>query len=178
MFNQAALEAIGVAFAMDVPRVALLVLPAEGSVRRAVFDLRTLGINAHGLDVQDAERGGAYLLQNGAGREAAPTLLVATLATTRGLDLPELTHVFMLGVPRSLTADAYLHVAGRVGRFGKSGKVIAVLEARHEVQKEKKKDGKVKMGYKDEPAWLQKIYRRVGVRPTRFEHFGDDEREE
>lgn len=160
------------AFAIDVPRVALLVLPAEASVRRAVFDLRTLGVNAHGLDVLDTERGGAYLLRKGNQHEANPTLLVATLATMRGLDLPDLTHVFMLGVPQSLTADAYLHVAGRVGRFGKSGKVITILEPRHEVVREKVK-GKEKISFKDEPAWVKKIYRQVEVTPTKFEHFSE-----
>lgn len=170
-FNQAAFETIGVAFAVDVPRVALLVLPAEASVRRAVFDLRSLGINAHGLDVLDTERGGAYLLQKGTQSEANPALLVATLATMRGLDLPDLTHVFMMGVPQSLSSDAYLHVAGRVGRFGKSGKVITILEPRQEIQK--KRGTEVKMGFKDEPAWMQKIYRQIEVTPTKFEHFGD-----
>jgi hypothetical protein len=165
------LEAVAAAFAFDVPRVALLVLPAEASVRRAVFDLRLLGVNAHGLDVLETARGGAYLLQHGTEAEANPTLLVSTLATTRGLDLPDLTHVFILGVTEALTADAYLHVAGRVGRFGRPGKVVTVLESRRQVTGKKK--GKV--NYKDEPKWLQKIYTTVGVVPTKLDHFGDPE---
>lgn len=154
--------------------MALLVLPADASVRRAVFDLRLLGVNAHGLDVLDTARGGAYLLQHGTQPEADPTLLVSTLATTRGLDLPDLTHVFILGIPEALTADAYLHVAGRVGRFGKPGKVVTVLESRRQVAG-KRKD---KIAYKDEPKWLNKIYRAIDVTPTKFEHFGDAEEQE
>lgn len=167
-FNPAALEAIAVAFAVDVPYVALLVIPADASVRRAVFDLRTLGVNAHNLDVAEATKGGGYLLRKDVQPDAEPTLLVSTLATVRGLDLPELSHVFLLGIPRALTADAYLHVAGRVGRFGKGGKVVAVVEERREIE-----TAEGKTGYKDEPAWLKKIYERVGVRPTKFEHFED-----
>lgn len=173
-FNQAALEAIAAAFAFDVPRVALLVLPADASVRRAVFDLRLLGVNAYGLDVLDTARGGAYLLQHGTQTEANPTLLVSTLATTRGLDLPDLTHVFILGVPEALTPDAYLHVAGRVGRFGKPGKVVAVLESRQKVAGKRKG----KTAYKDEPKWLNNIYQAIDVIPTKFEHFGDAEEQE
>ncbi|KAH8102525.1 hypothetical protein BXZ70DRAFT_787300 [Cristinia sonorae] len=63
-FNVNALEAIGLTFALEVPRVALLVLPASAGVRRAVYELRLLGVNAHGLD------GNA-------------TLLVSTVACTR-----------------------------------------------------------------------------------------------
>ncbi|KAI0687761.1 P-loop containing nucleoside triphosphate hydrolase protein [Cytidiella melzeri] len=168
-FNQAALEATAAVFAFDVPRVALLVLPAAASVRRAVFDLRMLGVNAHGLDVLDTARGGAYLLQQGTQAEANPALLVSTLATTRGLDLPDLTHVFILGVPEALTADGYLHVAGRVGRFGKPGKVIAILESRRQMVGTRKD----KLSYKDEPLRLKKIFKAIKVTPTKLEYFDD-----
>jgi len=89
-----------------------------------------MGVNAHGLDLQDEKRGKAYLLNKGDAVRANPTLLVATLATTRGLDLPDLTHVFVLGVPEGRAVDAYLHLAGRVGRFGRGGKAISVVEKR------------------------------------------------
>lgn len=127
-FNPVALEAIAAAFALDVPAFALLVLPSSAPVRRAVHELQSLGVNAQGLDMLD-----------GRVRTADPTLLVATLATTRGLDLPSLTHVFVLGIPEGpavsgLTVDAYLHVSGRVGRFGRSGRVVSVVEAADEAK--------------------------------------------
>lgn len=128
-FNPVALEAIAAAFALDVPAAALLVLPSSAPVRRAVYELQTLGVNAYGLDMLDHHRE----------RKADPTLLVATLATTRGLDLPSLTHVFVLGIPEGpavtgRTVDAYLHVSGRVGRFGRSGKVVSVVEGEDEAK--------------------------------------------
>ncbi|KAF9523605.1 P-loop containing nucleoside triphosphate hydrolase protein [Crepidotus variabilis] len=132
-FNPISMEAIASAFAVDVPSVGLLVIPSSAPLQRAVYELRTMGVNAHGLDLLKERRGKDYLLQNADVRRANPTLLVATLATTRGLDLPTLTHVFVLGVPEGpsvtgRTVDAYLHIAGRVGRFGRSGRVISVVE--------------------------------------------------
>ena len=153
-------------FALDVPRVARLVLHGSAPVERAVYDLRTLGVNAHGLDVLDSERGGAYLLQKGTSPAANPALLVSTLATTRGLDLPDLTHVFVLAPGDALDNDVYLHAAGRVGRFGRGGKVITVVEAPHVVRLA---NGKTKSV--DEPNRLQRIYKRIGITPVKLEHF-------
>lgn len=166
-FNVNALEAVSAAFALDVPRVALLVLPSSAPVRRAVYDLRKLGVNAQGLDILDDKRGGAYLVGKGTDvMSDKPTLLVSTMASTRGLDLPDLTHVFLLGVPEDRSVDSYLHAAGRVGRFGKSGKVISILEARHKVRK-----AKGGMGMKDDPCWFGQTFATIGVKPTKLVHF-------
>lgn len=149
-FNVISMETIAAAFALDVPSVGLLVVPSDAPVERAVYELRNLGVNAVGLDLVK-ER---YLLD---ARGANPTLLVATLATTRGLDLPLLTHVFLLGIPegRSVTGrtvDAYLHISGRVGRFGGSGRVISIVEE------------------KDSPKMLR-ILDTLYKKPVAFEHW-------
>ncbi|THH33515.1 hypothetical protein EUX98_g648 [Antrodiella citrinella] len=176
-FNPSTLETIALAFALDVPRVALLVLPASAAVRRAVFDLRSLGVNAHGLDVLQTERGGAYLERNAKDRDAAanadPILLVSTLASTRGLDLPEMTHVFMLGIPEDRSADTYAHMAGRVGRFGRTGKVVSVIETVPMGQSPgivPRKAGKME-DLPDEVEWLRHIFGQLGITPVVFEHF-------
>lgn len=132
-FNPNAFEAIATAFALDVPSIALLVLPSSSSVQRAVYELRDMGINAHGMDLLIGEKGRSHLLHGADAREDNPTLLVSTLATTRGVDLPELTHVFILGIPEGpkvtgRAVDAYVHLAGRVGRFGRGGKVVTIVE--------------------------------------------------
>ena len=169
-FHPAIMEAVAAAFAVDVPRVALLVLPASAPLQRAVYDLRMLGVNAHGLDLLADDRGRGHLLRGAGDRvEANPTLLVSTLASTRGLDLPDLSHVFILGVPEGeRRVDAYLHIAGRVGRFGRGGKVISVLRERHE---EAGKDGKKVVVVVDEPGQLVRLLRTIGVEPTKYEHF-------
>lgn len=173
-FNPSTLETIALAFALDVPRVALLVLPGSAAVRRAVFDLRSLGVNAHGLDVLQTERGGAYLEKNVKDGDAAnvnPILLVSTLASTRGLDLPEMTHEFLLGIPGDRSADTYAHMAGRVGRFGRTGKVVTVIETvPRGLNRVPSKVGKTEVST-DEIAWLWDIYSQLGITPVVFEHF-------
>ena len=161
------MEAIAAAFALDVPSVALLVLPSDAPVQRAVYDLRLLGVNAHPLDVVKNENGKTHLMRRNLDSVAEnPTLLVSTLASTRGLDLPELSHVFILGVLDGGSVDSYLHVAGRVGRFGRGGKVISVVADRHEVVEA---NGKKKM--RDEPRLMKTMFRKMGINAVRFEHF-------
>ena len=165
-FHPAIMEAVAAAFAVDVPRVALLVLPASAPLQRAVYDLRMLGVNAHGLDLLADDRGRGHLLRGAGDRvEANPTLLVSILASTRGLDLPDLSHVFILGVPEGeRRVDEYLHIAGRVGRFGRGGKVIRVLRERHD---EDGKDGKKVVVVVDEPGQLASLLRTIGVEPKK-----------
>ncbi|KAF5384794.1 hypothetical protein D9615_001424 [Tricholomella constricta] len=153
-FNPNAMEAIATSFALDVPSVALLVLPSSSPVQRAVYELREMGVNAHRLDLLTDEKGRSHLLRGGDSGQENPTLLVSTLATTRGLDLPELTHVFILGIPdgpkvNGRTVDAYVHLAGRVGRFGRGGKVITVVEKEaEEEEKEEERGSGVRQGSK------------------------------
>jgi len=51
--------------------------------------------------------------------------LVATDVAARGLDLPELSHVFQFEVPED--QEAYVHRAGRTGRAGASGIAISLV---------------------------------------------------
>ncbi|KAG6329940.1 hypothetical protein ID866_9150 [Astraeus odoratus] len=162
--NPVMLEAVASIFALDVPRVALLILPASASVRRVIFELRQLGVDAHALDLLGNEAGGAHLLSRDASVPSEnPTLLVSTQATTRGIDFPALSHVFLLGVPRERAGDAYLHFGGRVGRFGKRGKVVTILEAKRLM------DEKLAVG--DEPKKMSILLKQMGITPTKLEHF-------
>ncbi|KAJ7092613.1 P-loop containing nucleoside triphosphate hydrolase protein [Mycena epipterygia] len=125
-FNPLALETIAMIFATDVPSTALLVIPATSPVQRAIFELRRVGVNAHELDLLKNRPSG-----RGADVRANPTLLVSTWANTRGVDVHELSHVFVLGIPHD-GATAYVHIAGRVGRLEsterrRKGKVVMVV---------------------------------------------------
>ncbi|KAI9315346.1 P-loop containing nucleoside triphosphate hydrolase protein [Dichotomocladium elegans] len=58
---------------------------------------------------------------------------IATDFSARGMDIPDVSHVFILGEPASATG--YVHMAGRTGRLGHSnkhhgsaGKVITLVE--------------------------------------------------
>jgi hypothetical protein len=166
-FNPNVMEAVATAFALDVPTVALLVIPADAPVSRAVYDLRQLGVNAHGLNLLVEDRGRAHLLRGPSDvADENPTLLVSTLASTRGLDLPELGHVFVLGMPSKQRVDTYLHTAGRVGRFGRGGKVITMLEEEREAVGRK---GDLRV-VKDAER-MSHMLRQLGITPVKFEHF-------
>lgn len=157
-------EAVATAFALDVPAIALLILPSSAPVQRAVYEFREMGINAHGLDLLSTEKGGAYLQGGrGAGIAANPVLLVATLATTRGVDFPYLTHVFVTE-PTTLSAVDYLHIAGRIR--SQTGKIVTFVEDDTEMpgkRKEKSKGSELKK--------ILKILQTVKVTPVQFKHF-------
>src|SRR5262245_35729803 len=52
-------------------------------------------------------------------------LLVASDVAARGLDIPDVSHVFNFDVPHH--ADDYVHRIGRTGRAGKSGTAITIV---------------------------------------------------
>ncbi|HEC2558171.1 TPA: ATP-dependent RNA helicase SrmB [Raoultella ornithinolytica] len=54
-------------------------------------------------------------------------VLIATDVAARGIDIPDVSHVFNFDMPR--TADTYLHQIGRTGRAGKKGVAISLVEA-------------------------------------------------
>ena len=54
-------------------------------------------------------------------------VLVATDVAARGLDIPDISHVFNFDMPRS--ADVYLHRIGRTARAGRKGTAISLIEA-------------------------------------------------
>lgn len=175
------MEAIATAFALDVPSVALLVLPSSANVKRAVYDFRELGVNARPLDLsRDRER----LVGGRSDFSGKPTMFVSTFSAIRGLDLPDLTHVFILGVlereivPRA--TDAYVHVAGRVGRSGRGGKVVSFIEATAVDFATEDADAaqEDKAAARQGDLWrLQRVFKRLGLRATAFPHFSDVEYE-
>jgi ATP-dependent RNA helicase DeaD len=61
-------------------------------------------------------------------RDGAVNLLVATDVAARGLDIGHLSHVINYGVPQH--AEVYVHRTGRVGRAGREGVAITLVEPR------------------------------------------------
>ena len=53
--------------------------------------------------------------------------LVATDVAARGIDIEELSHVFVYSTPDS--PEAYIHRAGRTGRIGRGGIVVSLVSA-------------------------------------------------
>jgi ATP-dependent RNA helicase DeaD len=58
-------------------------------------------------------------------RDGKLRFLVATDVAARGLDIPDLSHVFQYEPPEEL--EAYIHRAGRTGRAGASGVAITII---------------------------------------------------
>jgi superfamily II DNA/RNA helicase len=58
-------------------------------------------------------------------RNGSVTLLIASDVAARGLDIPDVSHVFNFDVPHH--ADDYVHRIGRTGRAGKSGTAITIV---------------------------------------------------
>jgi superfamily II DNA/RNA helicase len=58
-------------------------------------------------------------------RKGELPLLVASDVAARGLDIPEVSHVFNFDVPHH--PDEYVHRIGRTGRAGRSGTAISIV---------------------------------------------------
>jgi ATP-dependent RNA helicase DeaD len=58
-------------------------------------------------------------------RQGSLRFLVATDVAARGIDLPELSHVFQFEPPED--PEAYIHRAGRTGRAGGSGTAVTLV---------------------------------------------------
>ncbi len=81
-------------------------------------------------------------------RKGDLTLLVASDVAARGLDIPDVGHVFNFDVP--IHADDYVHRVGRTGRAGRTGEAYLLLSA----SDEKNYDKVVKL-IKKEPQTLE-----------------------
>jgi ATP-dependent RNA helicase DeaD len=53
--------------------------------------------------------------------------LVTTDVASRGIDIDDLSHVFIFSTPDS--PEQYIHRAGRTGRVGKSGRAVSLISA-------------------------------------------------
>src|SRR5438105_298351 len=58
-------------------------------------------------------------------RRGEVSLLIASDVAARGLDIPDVSHIFNFDVPHH--ADDYVHRIGRTGRAGRSGTAITVV---------------------------------------------------
>ncbi|WP_204307899.1 helicase-related protein, partial [Klebsiella pneumoniae] len=58
-------------------------------------------------------------------RDGKLKLLVASDVAARGLDIPDVSHVFNYDVP--IHAEDYVHRIGRTGRAGRSGKSFTIV---------------------------------------------------
>ncbi len=65
-------------------------------------------------------------------RKGEVTLLVASDVAARGLDIPDVSHVYNFDVP--VHADDYVHRIGRTGRAGRSGQALTIVAGSNDVK--------------------------------------------
>ena len=58
-------------------------------------------------------------------RKGEVTLLIASDVAARGLDIPDVSHIYNFDVP--IHADDYVHRIGRTGRAGRTGTAITIV---------------------------------------------------
>lgn len=101
---------------LDAAPARVMVFAASEAQARALSDpLRTVLWGEHKISVLLPE-GTEPITALHSFRDNKTTLLLATPAAARGLDLPAVTHVYNVTPPAS--AADYLHRAGRAGRIG------------------------------------------------------------
>ncbi|WFD02197.1 hypothetical protein MOBT1_000878 [Malassezia obtusa] len=110
--DPALLETLAFAFAAEGVARGLALVPSRWSLRKTQAALEALGVPVQPL--LPGERVVAH---------EEPVLYVLQTSSARGLDLPGLSHVFLLGLSAVGDAVHYTHVAGRVSRIGPSGAV-------------------------------------------------------
>ena len=120
------IEALTRILDLESPSSAIVFCRTKREVDELSGTLQSRGYTAvaiHG-DINQAQR--ERLLN--AFREGNAELLIATEVAARGLDIPDVTHVFNYDIPDD--ADAYIHRIGRTGRMGRKGDAVTFVTPR------------------------------------------------
>ena len=95
--------------------------------RKVDVDIVAKSLKKHGLDANpihgDLDQSMRMKILNEF-RDGTLKFLVASDVAARGLDIPNVSHVFNFDVP--IHAEDYVHRIGRTGRAGRSGKAITI----------------------------------------------------
>jgi len=122
--------------AMDKDKVLLRLLEAENPTSAIIFSntkanvhyiaavLQNFGFNADALSSDLSQRNRESVLSRL--RSGHIRFLVATDVAARGIDIPELSHVFLYEPPDD--RESYIHRSGRTGRAGAAGVVISLVD--------------------------------------------------
>ena len=95
--------------------------------RKRDVDILKRSLDRHGFDVAALHGDLAQETRTAtldSFRDGKPSILVASDVAARGLDIPDVSHVFNFDVPYN--PEDYVHRIGRTGRAGKAGRAITI----------------------------------------------------
>ena len=107
---------------VENPTAAIVFCNTKSRVAYVTAVLQRFGYDADALSSDLAQNAREQVLDRV--RNGKLRFLVATDVAARGIDVPELSHVFVYEVPEEM--EAYIHRAGRTGRAGASGVAITL----------------------------------------------------
>jgi ATP-dependent RNA helicase DeaD len=107
----------------EQPQQAIIFCHMQIGVDRLTRALQRAGYHAEALHGSLSQQQREKILRSF--REGKLTLLVATNVASRGLDIPEVSHVINYDIPED--AETYVHRIGRTARAGREGKAITFV---------------------------------------------------
>jgi ATP-dependent RNA helicase DeaD len=108
---------------IENPERALIFCNTRRRVHYVKVILRRFGIDAEEISSDLSQKARERVL--GRLRSGNLRFLVATDVAARGIDIPELSHVFQYETPED--TELYVHRAGRTGRAGASGEAVTLV---------------------------------------------------
>ncbi len=106
------------------PSSAIVFCNTKATVHYVTAVLQGFGYNADELSADLTQNKREDVLRRL--REGKVRLLVSTDVAARGIDIPELSHVFLYEPPED--RESYIHRSGRTGRAGAAGTVISLVD--------------------------------------------------
>lgn len=104
------------------PRSGIVFTNQVDEIGEILAKLKYAGLSIEGLYSEAGKQDRAKVMKDF--REGRLQLLLATDVAARGLDIPDVTHVFHFDLP--VDADHYVHRSGRTGRMGREGVVVSL----------------------------------------------------
>ncbi|KAF9904407.1 hypothetical protein BX616_001308 [Lobosporangium transversale] len=126
------LEAVAMACMLDKVDTACVFFCTSFSLNQLAFRLEhDFGINVkqigsafdHHQQQKEQKLELGTIVQSG--QKLSKGIYIAHESNARGLDLPGVSHVFIVGLPSA--PSSYVHMAGRTGRMGKKGQVVTII---------------------------------------------------
>lgn len=109
---------------VENPASAIIFCNTKATVHFVTAVLQGFGFNADELSADLSQSRREDVLSRL--RKGTIQFLVATDVAARGIDIPELSHVFLYEPPDD--RESYIHRAGRTGRAGAAGVVISLVD--------------------------------------------------